>query len=72
MECAFNSRTQEAEAGGSLSLRLAWSTGWPPGQPGLHKDTLSWKSKEASKQTNMLIQSAFITNLTHLTETEEI
>jgi hypothetical protein len=29
---AFNPRTQEAEAGGSLSLRPAWSTEWVQGQ----------------------------------------
>jgi hypothetical protein len=31
----FNPSTQEAEAGGSLSLRPAWSTEQVPGQPGL-------------------------------------
>uniref|UniRef100_A0ABK0LLZ5 Protein archease n=1 Tax=Rattus norvegicus TaxID=10116 RepID=A0ABK0LLZ5_RAT len=39
----FNPSTQEAEAGGSLSLRLAWSTERVPAQPGLHRETLSWK-----------------------------
>ena len=39
---AFNSSTQEAEAGGSLSLKLAWSTEQVSGQPGLlHRETLS-------------------------------
>jgi hypothetical protein len=31
---AFNSSTWEAEAGGFLSLRPAWSTKSVPGQPG--------------------------------------
>jgi hypothetical protein len=31
----FNSSTWEAEAGGSLSLRPAWSTELVPDQPGL-------------------------------------
>jgi len=35
--------TQEAEAGRSVSLRPAWSTEQVPGQPGIHRETLSWK-----------------------------
>ena len=31
----FNPSTQEAEAGGSMSSRSAWSTEQDPGQPGL-------------------------------------
>jgi len=38
---AFNPSTQEAEAGGSLSYRPAWSTKQVPGQPRLHRETLS-------------------------------
>jgi hypothetical protein len=47
----FNSsaREAEAEAGGFLSSRPAWSTKWVLGQPGLYRETLSWKTK---KQTN--------------------
>lgn len=37
MTYAFNPRTPEAEAGGSLSSRAVWS----PGQPGLCRETLS-------------------------------
>ena len=40
-----NSSSQELEAGRSLSSRLAWSTEWVPGQPGLYRETLSWKTK---------------------------
>ena len=40
---AFNPSTWEAEAGGFLGSRPAWSTKWVPGQPGLYKETLSWK-----------------------------
>jgi hypothetical protein len=46
---AFNPSTWEAEAGRFLSLRPAWSTEWVPGQPGLHRETLSQKT---NKQTN--------------------
>jgi hypothetical protein len=38
---AFNPSTWEAEAGEFLSSRPAWSTEWVPGQPGLHRETLS-------------------------------
>jgi hypothetical protein len=38
--------------GGFLSLRPAWSTEWVPGQPGLHRETLSQKTKQTNKQTN--------------------
>jgi hypothetical protein len=43
---AFNPSIQEAEAGGFLSLRPAWSTKWGPRQPGLYKETLSKKKKK--------------------------
>jgi hypothetical protein len=46
----FNPSTREAEAGGFLSSRPAWSTKWVPGQPGLHRETLSQKQKQ--KQNN--------------------
>jgi hypothetical protein len=46
---AFNSSTWEAEAGGFLSSMPTWSTKWVPGQPGLHRETLSRKNK--NKQT---------------------
>jgi hypothetical protein len=42
---AFNPRTQEAEAGGFLSSRPAWSTEQVPGQPKLHRETLLWKKR---------------------------
>ena len=29
----------------SVSSRPAWSTNWVPGQTGLHRETLSWKTK---------------------------
>jgi hypothetical protein len=47
---AFDSSTWEAEAGGFLSSRPAWSTEWVPGQPGLHRETLSQKQKQKQKQ----------------------
>jgi hypothetical protein len=48
---AFNPSTQEAEAGGFLSSRPAWSTKWAQRQPGLYRETLSPKTKQ-NKQTN--------------------
>jgi hypothetical protein len=49
---AFNHSTREAEAGGFLSSRPAWSTKWVQGQPGLYKETLSQKQ---NKKTNKKI-----------------
>jgi hypothetical protein len=46
----FNPSTQEAKAGEFLSSRPAWSTKWVPGQPGLHRETLSWKIKKEKKK----------------------
>ena len=37
----FNASTQDADTGGSLSSRLAWSTDWVLGHQGLHRETLS-------------------------------
>jgi hypothetical protein len=60
---AFNPSTWEAEAGGFLSSRPAWFTKWVPGQPGLHRETLSWnpthpphppKKKESSVSDSVL------------------
>jgi hypothetical protein len=39
----------EAEAGGFLSSRPAWSTKLVPGQPGLHREMLSQKTKTKTK-----------------------
>jgi hypothetical protein len=47
---AFNPSTWEAEAGGFLSSRPAWSTKWVPGQPGLYRETLSRKIKKKKKK----------------------
>jgi hypothetical protein len=52
---AFNPSTWEAEAGRFLNSRPAWSTKWVPGQPGIHREILSWKTKtkqNKTKQTN--------------------
>jgi hypothetical protein len=49
---AFNPSIWEAEAGGFLSSRLAWSTKWVPGQPRRHKETLSRKNKNKNKKPN--------------------
>jgi hypothetical protein len=46
----FNPSTQEAETGRSLSLRPAWFTERVPGQPGLHRETMSG-NKQTNKQT---------------------
>jgi hypothetical protein len=47
---AFNPSTLEAEAGGFLSLRPAWSTEWVPEQPELHRETLSQTKQNKQKQ----------------------
>jgi hypothetical protein len=49
---AFNTSTWEAGAGGFLSSRPVWSTKWVPGQPGLHRETLSQKKKKNKKKNN--------------------
>jgi hypothetical protein len=51
----FNPSTQEAEAGGFLSLGPAWSTKWVPGQPGLYRETLSQKNKQANKPKETIL-----------------
>jgi hypothetical protein len=43
---AFNPSTW---AGGFLSLKAAWFTERAPGQPGLHRETLSRKNKNNNK-----------------------
>jgi hypothetical protein len=48
----FNPRTPVAEAGGSLSWRLAWPTKGVSEQPGLNRQTLSWKINQLTNQTN--------------------
>ena len=45
----FSPRTHEAEAGGFLRSRPAWSTEWVPGQPGLYIETLSQKKNQPTK-----------------------
>jgi hypothetical protein len=52
MAHAFNPSTWEAETGEFLSLKPAWSTEWVPGQPGLHRETLSKKKKKKKKKKN--------------------
>jgi hypothetical protein len=47
---AFKPSTQDEEAVGFMSSRLAWSTKWVPGQPGLYRETLYWKTKNKTKQ----------------------
>jgi hypothetical protein len=47
---AFNPSTWEAKAGGFLSSKPAWSTERVPGQPELHRETLSWETKKIKQQ----------------------
>jgi hypothetical protein len=42
----FNPSTWEAEAGGFLNSRPAWSTKSVSGQPGLYRETLPRKTKK--------------------------
>jgi hypothetical protein len=51
---AFNPSTQEAEAGGSLSLRPAWFTEQVPGQPWLPRETLIPKTKMNERMNESL------------------
>ena len=46
----FNPSTGEAVAGRFLSSRPAWTTEWVPGYPGLHRETLSWKTNKQKKK----------------------
>jgi hypothetical protein len=50
VEHSFNLSTQETEEGRPLSSRPAWSTEGVPGQPGLHRETVS--KNKTNKQTN--------------------
>jgi hypothetical protein len=45
----FNPSSWEAEAGGSLNLRPAWSTQQVPGQAGRYRENLSRKSTKQQK-----------------------
>jgi hypothetical protein len=56
---AFNPSTREAEAGGFLSSRLAWSTKWVPGQPGLHRETLS-QTKQTKTNKMVSTEDSFL------------
>jgi hypothetical protein len=60
----FSPSTRQAEAGGFLSSRPAWSTKSVPGQPGLHRETLSRKNKQTNKQTNKQKQNQTTTTKT--------
>jgi hypothetical protein len=55
MAHTFNPSTLEAEAGGFLSLRPACSTEWVPGQPGLHRETLSQHPHPSKKKKNTFV-----------------
>jgi hypothetical protein len=56
----FNPSTREAEAGGFLSSRPAWSTKWVPGQLGLHRETLSRKQNKTQNKTKQNPHTCFI------------
>jgi hypothetical protein len=44
----------EGRADTSLSSRSAWSTEQVPGQPGLHRETLSQKTKQNKTKQNAM------------------
>jgi hypothetical protein len=54
----FNPSTWEAEAGGFLSSRPLWATEWVPGQPGLHRVTLSWTPPPPKKRKKKEIKNS--------------
>jgi hypothetical protein len=51
----FNICNGEAEAGGSLSSRLAWSE-WVPGQAGLHRETSSQNQNQNKQKREFEVQ----------------
>jgi hypothetical protein len=51
---AFKPSTWEAEAGGFLGLRPAWSTEWVSWQPGLRRETLSQKQNNNNNNNKKL------------------
>jgi hypothetical protein len=51
----LNLGTKEAEAGVSLSSQPAWSTEQVPGQPGIHRETLSREEKKKEKQNKTIV-----------------
>jgi hypothetical protein len=61
---SFNPSTWEAEAGRFLSSRPAWSTERVPGQPGLHRETLSQENKQTKKNPKKQIRLVKGKNLT--------
>jgi hypothetical protein len=62
----FNPSTQEAEAGGFLSSRPTWSIKWVPGQPGLHRKSLSWKTNKQTNKQNIQQQQKQEQKKSHL------
>lgn len=54
----FNPSTREAEAGGPLSSRLAWSTDQVPVQPGLHRGNPVLKTQTKQSPKNKTKQNA--------------
>jgi hypothetical protein len=70
---AFNPSTQEVEAGRFLSSRPAWSTKWVPGQPGLYRETLTWKIKNKNRKKNEDIMNFAGKNITlsEVTQTQK-
>jgi hypothetical protein len=67
---AFNPGTQEQRQVDLCGLRPAWSTDLVPGQPGLHRETLSYKRKKKiplalaalSKDPNVITGSLMATH----------
>jgi hypothetical protein len=57
---AFNPSTQVAEAGGSLSLRPAWSAEGVLRQPKLHREILSQKKKKLLARRNSQFSTIYI------------
>jgi hypothetical protein len=56
---AFNPSTWEAEAGGFLSSRSAWSIECVPGQPGLYRETLcQWLGMETGRLLGLAVDLA--------------
>ena len=59
---AFNNSTWEAEAGGFVILRPAWTSQWAPGQPGLHREACLGKRNLSRKKKKLSNEHPFPTS----------
>jgi hypothetical protein len=58
---AFNPSTWQAEAGGFLNSRPAWSTKLVPGEQEIYRETLSWKKKKEERKKKIILTTDYHT-----------